>query len=84
MLIISFISANAMAFQNDNQQDNRPKPPSFSDMDQNGDGVLTQDEIKGPMSNDFNQIDTNNDGTVTEQEMDVFMKNHQPPTPPED
>jgi len=58
-------------------------PPSFSDMDTNGDGVLTSDELKGPMQRDFSQIDADNDGSVTESELDEFMKNHRPPEPPQ-
>ncbi len=51
-------------------------------MDSNGDGVLTQDEVQGPMQRDFSDMDTNNDGQLTETEVDTFMKNHQPPQRP--
>lgn len=57
-------------------------PPSFSDMDNNGDGVLTSDELEGPISNDFSQIDQNGDGAITQAELDEFMQNHKPPMPP--
>ncbi len=52
-------------------------------MDSNGDGVLAQDELKGPMRIDFNQIDADHNEEVTELELNTFMKNHQPPMPPE-
>jgi len=69
----------------ENSQPQRPMgpPPSFSDTDTNGDGVLTKDELKGPMLNDFSQIDQNGDGQITEDELNQHMQNHQPPQPPE-
>lgn len=59
-------------------------PPSFAEMDSNGDGVLTEDELQGPMQRDFSQIDSNGDGEVTESELDSFMRSHKPPQRPED
>ncbi len=58
------------------------KPPSFSQMDTNGDGVLSESELQGPMQRDFSKIDADGDGSVTESELDTFMKNHRPPGPP--
>ncbi|PJC87136.1 hypothetical protein CSW98_04330 [Vibrio sp. HA2012] len=81
-MILVLASAQSSAFPNDNSH-NPPEPPSFSAMDSNGDGVLDQDELKGPMRNDFNQIDADHNKEVTELELNTFMKNHQPPMPPE-
>ena len=67
----------------DNQPPAKPgnggQPPQFSDFDTNGDGVLTSDEVRGPMKRDFDQMDSNGDGQVTESELDTFMRSHKPP-----
>lgn len=59
-------------------------PPSFAEMDNNGDGVLSEDELQGPMQRDFSQMDSNSDGEVTESELDSFMRSHKPPQRPQD
>ena len=80
-LSVSFPSFASNSFSNSQppQMPSNGHPPSFSDFDTNDDGVLTEDEVQGPMRNDFSQIDANGDGQVTEQEMDTFMRNHKPP-----
>ncbi|WGY44973.1 EF-hand domain-containing protein [Vibrio sp. ABG19] len=60
------------------------RPPSFAELDNNGDGILTQDELQGPMQRDFSQMDSNGDGEVTEPELDSFMRSHKPPQKPQD
>ncbi|MDP5252833.1 MULTISPECIES: EF-hand domain-containing protein [unclassified Vibrio] len=62
-----------------NQNGQPPRPPSFSDIDSNGDGVISKDEAKGPLAHDFDQADTNGDGELTQTELDTFMQSHQPP-----
>ncbi|MEL0613929.1 EF-hand domain-containing protein [Marinomonas arenicola] len=44
-------------------------PPSFAQLDTNGDGVLTKDELRGPLADDFDRFDTDNSGTLTEDEL---------------
>ncbi|MGP8306863.1 hypothetical protein WJM94_11995 [Vibrio sp. YIC-376] len=53
----------------------RPEPPSFSDIDTNGDGVLTKGELKGPFLQDFDKLDVDGSGSLTEDELP------QPPEP---
>lgn len=60
-----------------------PEPPKFSEMDTNGDGVITSDETRGPMERDFDQIDSDGDGKITEQELTDFMQSHRPPQRPQ-
>jgi len=62
----------------------RPKPPTFSEMDANGDGSVTFKEfsrIKLPARLDaisvFGQIDNDDDGHLSEQE----VKSFRPPRP---
>ncbi|WP_319552500.1 hypothetical protein [uncultured Vibrio sp.] len=52
----------------------RPEPPSFSNIDTNGDGVLTKDELRGPFLEDFDKLDVDGSGSLTEDEL---------PKPPE-
>lgn len=58
--------------------DERPRggdrqPPSFSEMiekmDSNGDGKLSEAEVKGPLKRDFSAIDSDGDGYLTEDEL---------------
>ncbi|WP_112479698.1 hypothetical protein [Vibrio variabilis] len=45
------------------------KPPSFEEMDTNGDGVLTEDELKGRLLDEFDKLDSNGDGALSESEL---------------
>ncbi|MFH0226315.1 EF-hand domain-containing protein [Vibrio furnissii] len=82
LLGCTLLSASAMAQNQPSDRSEMGPPPSFSDIDSNGDGVLTQDEVQGPMQRDFSDMDSNSDEQLTETEVDTFMKNHQPPQRP--
>ncbi|QBF83814.1 hypothetical protein EXU30_14820 [Shewanella maritima] len=45
------------------------KPPSFEEMDTNGDGVLSQDELKGKLLEEFEQLDLDGNGKLSEDEL---------------
>ena len=45
------------------------EPPSFEQLDMNGDGVLTKDEVRGPLENDFDRFDKDGSGSLTEDEL---------------
>ena len=52
-------------------------PPSIDqlfEMDQNGDGFLAKDELKGRILNDFDKIDINGDGLLSREEMENAPK----------
>ncbi|MDV7103837.1 EF-hand domain-containing protein [Vibrio sp. TH_r3] len=49
-------------------QDRMP-PPKFEDMDANGDGQLSLDELKGPLAQDFDKFDSNGDGYLSQDEL---------------
>ncbi len=38
-------------------------------MDANGDGALSKEEVKGPIAENFSTIDTNSDGKITLEEL---------------
>lgn len=44
-------------------------PPSFEQMDANGDNQLSQDEVKGPLADDFDKFDKNGDGYLSQNEL---------------
>ncbi len=46
----------------------------FTRMDQNGDGMLSRDEVRGPLADDFDSIDQDADGYISASEL--------PPRPP--
>lgn len=77
------LSTSVLAQSPPSGQPDMGPPPSFADMDTNGDGVVTQDEVQGPMQRDFSTIDSNGDGSLTEEEIDTFMQSHQPPQRPD-
>jgi len=64
----TFLSA-----QQDSQRPQGGKRPSvqelFSEMDNNKDGRLSKEEVKGPLQNDFQKIDTNHDGFISKAEL---------------
>ncbi len=78
LLFTSVLSTNVFADNRPSQPPSGGKPPSFSQMDKNGDGVLTEDEVDGPILDHFDEIDSNGDGEITEQE----FSSHRPPSPP--
>ncbi|GAA0748238.1 EF-hand domain-containing protein [Gaetbulibacter jejuensis] len=41
----------------------------IKEMDANGDGKLSKEEVKGPLAEDFSKIDTNEDGFLSLEEL---------------
>lgn len=86
ILVFSFLiilatgcsSQKAMSSDEKNQQhDGRKKPPSIDDvfkMDSNNDGLLSKDEVEGPLQRDFDNIDSNSDGFITREELEKAPK----------
>jgi len=79
---LAMLSINAIAQK---PQGDRPKPPSFSEMDADGDKSVTLAEFsvlklpnKGNASEIFGHIDSNKDGVLSEKEVTSFK----PPRPP--
>lgn len=69
------ITASTLAlFSGSSMAEDTPRePPSFEELDTNGDDLLSKDELKGPLLDDFDSFDTDGSGTLTEDEL---------PTPP--
>ncbi|WP_067866848.1 EF-hand domain-containing protein [Neptuniibacter marinus] len=47
----------------------RPAPPSFEELDINGDGELSKDELKGPLLDGFDKFDTDGNDTLSKSEL---------------
>jgi hypothetical protein len=43
--------------------------------DANGDGLITKDEMAGPMQRGFDRMDSNGDGAIDATEREVMIKN---------
>jgi hypothetical protein len=52
-------------------QDGPRRPPSFADLDTDGDGVVSSDEFLTPPSERFAALDTDGDGVLTEEELEA-------------
>ncbi|MGO3346154.1 MAG: hypothetical protein ACTIM4_12900 [Marinomonas sp.] len=70
-VLLPVITASTLAlFSLDSMANEKSRtPPTFSQMDANGDGVLTKDEVKGPLADDFDRIDADGSGDITEDEL---------------
>ena len=42
----------------------------FADLDANKDGLLSKDEVLGPLANDFTKLDTNKDNFLSKEELE--------------
>ncbi|RBP79439.1 EF-hand domain-containing protein [Marinomonas rhizomae] len=45
------------------------EPPSFQELDKNGDRLLTKEELRGPLLDDFGRLDLDKSGALTEDEL---------------
>lgn len=79
LLMNTFIacSSNQQVQQGSKQGQQRERPTAeqlFAQMDANKDGMLTLEEVKGPIKDDFAKIDTDNDGNITKEELENAPK----------
>ena len=61
LLSVSVLSVQA--------QNGSPQPPTFEELDTNGDGELTRDELKGPLLKDLEKFDADGSGRLSESEI---------------
>lgn len=56
----------------------RKERPTYAklikEMDKDEDGLLSKDEVKGPLKDNFSEIDTDEDGFISEEEFDNAPK----------
>lgn len=60
--------------KNDKGGKSKKRPDRFKEMDKNGDGKLTRDEVPSQFAQFFDQIDANKDGAVDRTELTNMMK----------
>ncbi|WP_430462153.1 EF-hand domain-containing protein [Thalassolituus sp. LLYu03] len=72
LMLASFVSFGLSVTHADNSRPDMPgKAKSFSQLDTDGSGYLTEDEVSDDrfLADKFSELDTNNDGTLTEDEL---------------
>ncbi len=76
--VFALFSACKMNAQNDNNKRQDRERPSveelFKQMDANEDGLLSKEEVKGPLKRDFAKIDTDEDGFLSKKEIEEAPK----------
>ncbi|RKN80284.1 EF-hand domain-containing protein [Ulvibacterium marinum] len=73
---IALVTVSCKAQSNDRQR--RQGPPSvdeiFEQMDEDEDGLLSEEEVKGPLKDKFTDIDTDEDGFLSKEEVEKAPK----------
>ncbi len=76
--IIGLFASCKMNAQNDQEKREGRERPSvdelFKKMDANEDGLLSLEEVKGPLKKDFSKIDTDEDGFLSKKEIEDAPK----------
>ncbi|WP_445956436.1 EF-hand domain-containing protein [Yeosuana sp.] len=76
--MITFLFTISTNAQSSNKNQQKQKPPTFSEllkeMDKNEDGKLSKDEVNGPLKEDFSTIDTDEDGFISKKELEKAPK----------
>lgn len=71
--LIAILTSCQLKAQQQDRNSERREPPSFEEllekMDENEDGKLSKEEVKGPLKNNFDKVDLNEDGYITEEEL---------------
>ncbi|WP_264876470.1 EF-hand domain-containing protein [Vibrio agarivorans] len=65
LVVFAGVGLSSMAFANQPPR----QPPTFEELDVNGDGLLSEDEVKGPLKDDFAKFDVDGDGFLSQDEM---------------
>lgn len=70
---LAFFSVSSMAA---NQPPPGGEPPSFQELDKNGDNLLTKDELRGPLLDGFDHFDVDGDGALSKEELPEPPQRH--------
>lgn len=75
---VLFIGLISLSMTEMNAQDQEREKPTYSEllehMDNDEDGTLSKNEVKGPLRDMFDKIDTDEDGYISEKEFDEAPK----------
>jgi Ca2+-binding EF-hand superfamily protein len=72
---LALFTASSMA----NEQPPR-EPPSFQELDTNGDNLLTKEELRGPLLDDFDRFEVDGSGSLTKEELPAPPSNQKRPS----
>lgn len=76
--VIALLTSCQVKAQQQDRNSERKQPPSFQEliemMDENEDGKLAKNEVKGRLKDDFDKIDLNEDGFISEEELEKAPK----------
>lgn len=71
-LLFAMMVAFGTVAVNAQSKGERKEPPTYAklikEMDKDQDGLLSKEEVKGPLKDNFSEIDTDEDGYITEEE----------------
>ena len=76
-VVLSVFASCKMNAQNQERRQGQDRPTVdeiFELMDENEDGKLSKEEIKGPLKRDFDKVDTNEDGFISKEELEKAPK----------
>lgn len=81
-IVASLLFTISCKAQQSNNRQERREPPSigeiFKQMDENEDGQLSKEEVKGPLKDMFSEIDVNEDGFLSKEEIEKAPKPERP------
>lgn len=81
-LSISLLTSCKTKAQEKGSRPEGNQPPTveetFKTMDEDEDGKLSKEEVKGPLKNDFAKIDMDEDGFITKEELEKAPKPKRP------
>lgn len=76
--VFALLASCQIKAQQQDRNSERKQPPSFQEliemMDENEDGKLAKNEVKGRLKDDFDKIDLNEDGFISEEELEKAPK----------
>ncbi|MDF4203013.1 EF-hand domain-containing protein [Maribacter sp. SA7] len=77
LLFAMLVAFGTVAVNAQSKGEKRERPTYeklIKEMDADEDGLLSKEEVKGPLKDNFTEIDTNEDGYISEEEFDNAPK----------
>ncbi|MEQ8294227.1 MAG: EF-hand domain-containing protein [Roseovarius sp.] len=72
--ILAAAATQGLAASDDSDKGHHGKRPSFEELDANGDGVVSREEMQARMQARFDEADADGDGRITREEMSARME----------
>lgn len=72
VLVLGVMMITGLSYGQSENRQKRKAPPTFQEllkeMDENEDGKLSKEELKGPLKENFTEVDLDEDGFISEEE----------------